>query len=434
MSETSAFVIKGLGGKKELEGEVKISGAKNAALKALAASLLFEGEVVLKNVPVIEDIKRIAELIESLGVSIVKSKKESVYTINVPKKVDTALCPNISKKIRASVVLTGPLLAREGKVVFPHPGGCLIGERPIDFFLEGFKKMGATIVLTDKAYEVTAPNGGLKGVTHFLRTPSVTVTETLMMAGVRAVGETVIKNAALEPEIGHLAEYLNACGARITGMGTPTLKIKGVTKVLKAKKVVYTTPADRIEAGSYIILAALAAKDVTIKGCNPDHFGALIETLRYSGVQMTIGKSSVRITCKGQEENKQFKSVAIKTLGYPGFPTDLQSLMTVFLTQTKGLVLVHETIWEGRFGYVESLQSMGANISVMDPHRVMVKGPKQLHGKNMEGPDMRAGLAFIIAAIVAKGTSKITNTYIIERGYELVDKKLAGLGVSIERV
>lgn len=425
------FLIKGLAGAKTLKGTVKVSGAKNAALKAMAASLLFKDEVTLRNVPGIEDIKRIADLLSDLGLD-VNTKGKNTYILTPTKEISYRLNPDISKRIRSSIVLTGPLLARLGKVAFPHPGGCVIGERPIDLFIEGYKKMGAKVRVVRDEYIIEAPDGKLVGTELYLRNTSVTATETFMMAGVLAKGTTVIKNAALEPEIVHLAEYLNTCGARITGMGTPTITIRGGA-LLRSQKKAYVTMPDRIEAGSFIILAALAGKDVRIEKCNIENIQSLLETLKLSGVNIETGRDWVRVrSTKGKKG--VCKAVHIKTHEYPGFPTDLQAPMTVFLTQAEGESLVFETIFEGRLNYTESLVRMHADITMMDPHRILVKGPKQLHGKTLESPDLRAGLAFVIAAIIAKGGSVVHNVYNIYRGYENIEERLQSLGVDIQLV
>lgn len=431
-SNSDYFVVQGLGGKKKLSGNIKVNGAKNAVLKMLAGSLLFKDEVVLKNVPAIEDVRRVADLLEHIGVGVKRDEKKKIYTLDLSSKISPELCPDISKRIRASVVLTGPLLARLGEVYFPHPGGCVIGERPIDLFLDGFEKMGATVEEKNDMYHIKATNKKLQGAILYLRHPSVTVTETFMMAAVLAKGKTVIKNAALEPEIEHLAEYLNSCGAKITGAGTPTITIQG-TKLLSGKNNAYITPPDRIEAGSFVLLAALAGKDVTITHCEPNHLESLIEVLRVAGVTCTLGKSTIRIQNDGKKANEQFTGVNIKTLGYPGFPTDLQAPFTVFLTQSTGESLVFETIFEGRLNYTETLTAMGARITMMDPHRILVKGPAKLRGRKLESPDLRAGLAFVLAGIIAGGESVIHNVYNIDRGYERIEERLVDLGVCIER-
>jgi UDP-N-acetylglucosamine 1-carboxyvinyltransferase len=430
MDGKDIFKIKGLSGKRTLEGTIPVSGAKNAALKIMAASLLFSDELVMKNVPDIEDIRRVAELLRDIGFR-VQQRQTNTYAIEPQTSIKTSLASDIAKKIRSSMVLTAPLLARCGKVTFPHPGGCVIGARPIDFFLESFERMGATVKEGHDTYVVETKNGKLQGASLFLPVPSVTVTETMLMAGVLAKGTTVIKNAAMEPEIAYLAEFLNSCGAKIQGAGTSTIVIKGVGK-LKARGNIYTTMPDRIEAGSFLVLAALAGKDVTISKCNPAHLEAVTDFLTRCNVEIEIKKSSLRVVASDQRR-KMFTARNIKTHEYPGFPTDLQAPMTVFLTQAQGESMVHETIFEGRLAYAESLEAMGADITPMDPHRMLIRGKRKLHGKKLESPDLRAGLAFVIAAIIAKGESTVHNVYNIDRGYEAVEKRLQAIGVSIVR-
>lgn len=424
------FLIKGLGGKKRLKGVVVVGGAKNAALKLMTGAVLFKDKVELKNMPEIEDVKRMADLLEDMNIS-VERKKRHTYLITPTSKCKTKFSAEISKHIRASIVLTGPVLARFGKVSFPHPGGCVIGKRPVDLFVDGFKKMGADVKIRNGSYIIEATGGKLVGAAIFLKNQSVTAAETFMMAGVLAKGETVIKNAPVEPEIEHLANFLIAGGAKIKGVGTTTLTIKGGS-LLSANNKAHTIMPDRIEAGSFLILGALAARELEIKKCNPEHLEALLETLKYSGVKMKIGKDSIKVF--NNASRAKLKSVDIKTHEYPGFPTDLQAPMTVFLTQTNGESMVFETIFEGRLNYTESLVGMNADIVMMDPHRVMVKGPSHLHGKTLESPDLRAGLAFVIAAIIASGDSIIYNVYNIDRGYENIEGRLRDIGVEIERV
>ncbi|MCK5591754.1 MAG: UDP-N-acetylglucosamine 1-carboxyvinyltransferase [Candidatus Pacebacteria bacterium] len=426
------FLIKGLAGQRTLKGEIPVGGAKNAALKMVAATLLFKDDIELKNVPNIEDIKKIIELVEDIGFGVTSSGENS-YVISPKERISTVLSPEIAGKIRSSVVLTGPLLARTGRVVFPHPGGCVIGARPIDFFLKSYEQMGAKVKETKDKYIIEAKDGKLVGAKIFLPIPSVTVTETIMMTGILAKGVTTIRNAALEPEIEYLAKFLNKCGANIQGAGTPTIIIRG-GPLLKAGGLSYVTMPDRIEAGSFLVLAALAAEDVSVTKCNPDHLEAIIDVLRQTGVKIDVGKDSVRVTYNNKNKKKEFKSVNIKTHEYPGFPTDLQAPMTVFLTQATGESLVHETIFEGRLSYAESLERMGADITPMDPHRMLVRGLTPLRGKKLESPDLRAGLAFVLAAIVAKGDSAVHNVYNIDRGYESVEKRLQKIGVDISRV
>ena len=428
MLEGEIFVINGLGGERKLNGSVAVNGAKNAALQAFAFCLLFKDEVILKNVPEIEDVKNMAEILLQLGVQITRRSK-GVYAVNVQKNISTELAREISKKFRASIVLTGPILARFGEVSFPHPGGCVIGSRPIDIFLNGFKKLGAKITEDGSMYQISSGGKKLSGTKLFLRIPSVTGTQTLMMAAVLAKGKTVIKNAPLEPETRHLAEFLNSCGAKIKGAGTSTIEIIG-TGLLSAKGRVFTTPPDRIEAGSFLILGALAAERLEIKKCDPRDFESLIETLWHCGVNIKVSKSTVIVSGK---KGDSWKSVDIKTLGYPGFPTDLQAPMVVFLTQATGEALVFETIFEGRLNFVNELIRMGADIRLWDPHRATVKGPSILRGREVESPDIRAGLAFIIAAVIANGESIIHNIHYIDRGYEEIERRLQKIGVDIRR-
>jgi len=424
------FVINGLGGTgRKLNGTIKVNGAKNAALQAFAFCLLFKDEVTLTNVPEIEDVKNMVSILETLGVLVTK-KKRGVYAVKVPKKVKTNLPEEISKKFRASIVLIGPILARLGSVTFPHPGGCVIGARPIDIFLHSFSLLGARIKKDENGNHLSTDGKKLKGTKIFLRLPSVTAAQTLIMAAVLARGKTIIKNAPLEPETKSLADFLNSCGAKINGAGTSTIEIIG-TSLLRARGKSYKTPPDRIEAGSFLILGAVAAEKLEIKNCNPEGFESLIETLKYSGVKIEIFKNSVVVCGKN---DGGYKSIDIKTHEYPGFPTDLQAPMVVFLTQTYGEATVFETVFEGRLNFVSELTRMGADIKLWDQHRATVRGPSMLRGREVESPDIRAGLAFVIAAIVAEGQSVIHNVYYVDRGYERIEKRLSRIGVDIERI
>ncbi len=424
---SDALIIKGFGGERKLHGTVSITGAKNSALKAIASTVLFRDTVTLTNIPEISDVECILDLLKDMGAEVVRIKK-SAYTVEIPKGFSTDLSPAIAKRLRASVVVTGPILARYGKVSFPHPGGCLIGSRPLDLFVTNFEKMGAKVTMKDNTYVVEA-KGGLRGAELFLKNQSVTVTETFMMAGVLAKGITTIKNSAMEPEIQDLAEFLNKCGAKISGAGTPTITIKG-GKLLSGKGHPYKTMPDRIDAGSFLILGALTARELHITNCNPAHLESPIEMLRSAGVSIETKKNEIIVRAP-----VHLKAVDIKTHEYPGFPTDLQAPMTVFLTQAEGESKVFETIFEGRLNFTESLAGMGASITMMDPHRVLVRGKTELHGRKLTSPDLRAGLAFVIASVVAKGESVIHNVdTTIDRGYEQVDERLRAIGVEVERV
>lgn len=425
------FLVRGLSGKKKLKGSIAVGGAKNAALKLLATTILFKGPVVLNNLPDIEDVRRMTEILSDLGASVERLGKHS-YRINTDTLNKNEVDQNMGRRMRASIVLTGPLLARFGEVTLPHPGGDVIGSRPIDLFLSGFKSMGASVEWRGERYRIHTPKKKkLRGASIFSALQTVTVTETLLMAGVLAEGKSVLKNAAMEPEIKELADFLSAGGAKISGAGTPTISVEG-GGLLKAEKAWSVMP-DRIEAGSFLILGALAAENLEITDCLPEHLESVLNLLRLSGVPMKIKKNSIFISGNDSRVGS-FQAINVKTHEYPGFPTDLQAPMVVFLTQAKGESLVFETIFEGRLAYTADLVSMGADIKMWDPHRVMVKGPTPLRGRELEGPDIRAGLAFLIAALVAKGESVLNSVYHIDRGYESIEKRLALLGAKVERV
>lgn len=430
MTTKEIFKINGLNGKKILSGTIDIGGAKNAVLQAFASTILFKDEVVLKNVPEIEDVTRMIDLLIYLGANVSRLKKDS-YSIKFSKNINNKISEDISKKLRASIVLTGPLLSRTGFVEFPHPGGCVIGARPIDLFVDGFNKLSAEVEFDNGNYKIKSKYGKLKGAEIFMKNQSVTGTQTLMMAGVLAKGKTTIKNCALEPETKHLAEFLNLCGAKIKGAGTSTIEIIG-TGLLSARGLSYNTPPDRIEAGSFLILGSLCASDLLIRKSNPLWVESLTENLRSAGVGIDISREGMRIKNK-KNPNSFFKSVNLKTHEYPGFPTDLQAPMVVFLTQSSGESFVFETIFEGRLNYAEDLRRMGADIKVWDSHRATIKGSTKLKGIKMESPDIRAGLAFIIAAILAEGESEIGNVYYVDRGYQAIEKRLVDIGVNIVR-
>lgn len=421
----SKFIVEGLAGKKLLQGSIPVKGAKNAILKSLAATILFEDEVRLKNVPEIEDVSRMGEILVGLGAEF-KKESEGVYAVSTKNVTKYDLDDAIARRLRASIVFSGPLLARFGRVSFPHPGGDLIGPRPINLFLDGFKKMGATIELADDRYTVSTQNG-LTGAEIFFLFMSVTATETLMMAAVGAKGKTVLKNAAMEPEIVELAAFLTECGARITGAGTPTIEIEG-TGMLKANGRSWYTVPDRIEAGTFLLLGALAAKELTITDCVPAHAEMLIELLRESGT--SIETTATTITVKG---NGHPRALTVRTHEYPGFATDMQPPMVVYLTQAEGESTLFETIWGGRLNYTKDLVRMGAKIDLLNPQQLSIQGPSALVGATLESPDIRAGLAFLMSATIAAGTSTISHVYHIDRGYERIEKRLQALGLNIKR-
>ena len=408
-------------GGKKLKGAIEVKGAKNAALKIFAASILTSGTVKMKNVPEVEDISRISELLKDLGVQVLHPK-HSEYHITARKIKTSTINPEIAKKLRASVVLTASLLARTGSVKFPHPGGCVIGERPIDVFLDGYKALGAEINYRKELYEI---KGKLIGAKFIFKNISVTGTEAMIMASSLAKGKTILKNCACEPEIESLANFLNSCGAKIRGAGTPFITIEGVGKLKGGE---YKTIPDRIEAGTFAILAAATKSNILIKNCEPEHLDSLWNTLKSAGVKLKISKNSVGVI------SSRLKTFDIKTHEYPGFTTDLQAPVCVLLTQAEGQGLVHETIFESRLFWLDDLKRMGANVLMHDPHRISIQGPTKLRAREIESPDLRAGMAYLIATLCSKGKSTINNIYQIDRGYEKIEERLRKIGADIKRI
>jgi len=305
-----------------------------------------------------------------------------------------------------------------------YPGGCVIGKRPIDMFLDGFQKFGAKVKWENDHFRISAKR--LKGAKIFFPKITVTGTETMMMAAVLAEGETILENAAMEPEIPTLADFLNRCGAKISGAGTPTMKIMGVKKIKGGKLKLIP---DRIETGTFAILAALAGGKIEIKNCNPQHIRALLVNLEKAGVKIKEGKNE--LTVWGA---KNMKPVNIMTHEYPGFATDLQPPFTLLASQMKGTSLIHDSIFDGRLMFTDILNLMGANIVMNDPHRVTVNGPTKLHGRKIASPDLRAGITLVLAGLIAEGKTKIENIYQIDRGYEKIEERLKKLGANIRRV
>lgn len=410
-----------IGGKK-LNGEIEVKGAKNAALKAVAASLLSKEKWIITNFPFIEDTNRILEMIEDLGAEVVRKNNRVEIQAKKIKKIN--LDENLTKKLRASIIVAGPLLARMGEVRMFHPGGCVIGKRPIDMFLDGFQKLGANIKWQDDHFRISAKK--ITGAKIFFPKVTVTGTETMMLTSVLADGETIIENAAMEPEIPMLADFLNKCGAKITGAGTPTIRIKGVRKISGGKLALIP---DRIETGTFAILAALAGGKIKITKCNPDHIRAFLINLEKAGVKFEEKKNQLVVW-----GGKKLKPVNLFTHEYPGFATDLQPPFTLLMTQAKGSSLIHDSIFEGRLMFTDILNIMGAHVIMNDPHRVTVNGPTRLQGRKIASPDLRAGITLVIAGLIAKGKTKIENVYQIDRGYESIEERLRMLGADIRRV
>lgn len=412
-------------GGNELSGEIAVKGAKNSALKIIPASLLSEDEITITNLPQIEDIDKSLRLVESLGAKVVYDSD----SVKITPKIDKIeLSSDLAKKFRASIMFVGPILARYGEVKFSHPGGCVIGagSRPIDLFLEGFAGFGAQIDYSEEGGYYHLKSEKLKGFDYFFSKISVTATEAIMMTAVLARGKTKLKNCAMEPEIKALADYLNSRGAKISGAGTPTIEIEGVDKITAGD---FRVIPDRIETGSLAILAAATKSELTITQCNPEHIESLLNIFDKIGIKYEVGDDWLRVL-----KVNNFLPYSIKTHEYPGFPTDLQSPYTILMTQAQGTSLIHETIYDRRLFYVDMLTQMGADITICDPHRVVVNGPAELHGKKLISPDLRAGMAMIIAGLIAKGETEIDNIYQIDRGYEKIDERLNKLGAKIKRI
>ena len=414
------FLIKG---QKPLNGEIQVKGAKNAALKVFIASLLTDKEWEISNVPEIEDISREIEILKDLGVKVEKEASGD-YKVQAKDIKKVELDSNLTQKIRTSIVLAGPILARFGEIKLSYPGGCLIGKRPIDLFLDGLLALGAE--LKEAGDEIWLKTKGLKGNVFVFPQISVTATECLIMAATLAKGRTLLKNAAMEPEIVSLTEFLNNCGAKIKGAGTPTIEIEGVSGLTEGK---YKTIPDRIETGTFAILGAVTGSQIKIVNCEPKHLEVLWSILKKIGVDFELGEDYVLVKPTGS-----LKAMNVVTHEYPGFPTDLQPPLAVLLSQAEGLSMIRETVFEGRLFYTDILNQMGANIIMCDPHRIVVQGPSQLYGKKIVSPDIRAGISLLLAALIAKGESVVENVQQIDRGYEKIEERLQKLGADIKRV
>ena len=410
-----------------LRGEVQISGAKNAVLPLMAAALLSEEECVIRDVPDLRDVSLMREILSSLG-SQIEEIDENVLSIHTRDILSTEADFELVNKMRASILVMGPLLARKGRAVIPMPGGCAIGARPIDLHLKGFEALGAQIVKNDEAGFVEAVAGpqGLIGETIYLYFPSVGATENIMMAAVLADGTTYIENAAEEPEIVDLANFLNKMGAKIKGAGTDTIKIEGVEGLGGAK---HTVIPDRIEAATFMLAAAITRGAVHICNAVPDHLKPVIAKLRECGVRIEVGDDDLIV--RG-DLGPQY-ATDIKTLPYPGFPTDIQSPFMAYLTTVEGSSTVIETVFENIFMHVAQLGKMGAIIETAG-NKANVRGNAKLRGCHVMATDLRAGAALVLAGLAAEGTTEISEIYHIERGYEKFIEKFNSLGAHITRV
>ena len=411
-------------GGNRLVGTVKISGAKNAVLPLIAATLLGTSPSILEQVPNLEDVHTFAEVLKHLGVAVQYNKAEHMLFVD-STNISTCEAPyEFVRKMRASFLVMGPLLARCGHSRISLPGGCAIGTRPIDLHLKGFEALGAKIDIGHGYIEATAPNG-LTGARIYLDFPSVGATENIMMAASMAKGQTILENAAHEPEIVDLANFLNTMGAKIKGAGTDIIKIEGVSE-LTGKT--YEVIPDRIEAGTFMVAAAMTGGDLYVENALPEHLKPVIAKLKEAGVTIEEDTNGIRV-----KSNGILKAVDIKTLPYPGFPTDMQAQFMAMTTVSQGTSVVSETVFENRFMHVDELKRMGANIKI-DGRSAVVEGVAILTGCEVKATDLRAGAALVLAALVARGETEVGYLYHIDRGYDDLVTKLCGIGADIKRV
>lgn len=409
-------------GNKTLKGEVSISGAKNAALPLLAASILASGESRFAGVPYLRDVVTMGKLLATMGC---KFDYDDGTAVIDSSSINYFEAPyELVKTMRASVLVLGPLVARYGKARVSLPGGCAIGARPINLHLMGLEKMGAKIRL-EGGYVIAKANL-LKGASLFFDTVTVTGTENLMMAAVLAKGTTILENAAREPEVVDLANCLNSMGARIRGAGESVIEIEGVDTLNPVKR--YTVIPDRIEAGTFMAIAGICGSDLLLNNCRSDHMDAVIMKLKDTGVTFKDTKKGLRVKGPGQPV-----SADLKTIPYPGFPTDMQAQFMAMMTVGRGTSVIKETIFENRFMHVAELKRMGADISI-EGGAAAVRGVEQLKGAPVMATDLRASASLVVAALRAKGETRISRIYHLDRGYEKMDEKLRKIGADIYRV
>jgi len=408
-------------GGRPLKGEVRISGSKNAALPILVSSLLTDGWNTYSNVPDLRDIQSITLLLETLGAR--TETENNTVRINAGGLDNHEAPYDLVRKMRASILVLGPLVARLKKARVSLPGGCAIGARPINLHLKGLSALGASIELKHGYVEASADR--LRGNEIYFDFPTVTGTENLMMAAVLADGVTVLGNAACEPEIVALADVLNKMGADIQGAGSSVITIKGVSSL---QPVSVSVIPDRIETGTFMIAAALTKGDITLVGCEPNHLEAVIHKLRRTGAGIELKEKSVYVT--GPDT---INSIDVKTLPYPGFPTDLQAQFMVLMSVARGLSIISETVFENRFIHVSELKRIGADITISGNNAV-IKGVSALSGAPVMATDLRASASLILAGLAARGKTEVSRVYHLDRGYEAIEKKFAGVGAAIKRV
>ena len=403
-----------------LRGTVKVSGAKNAVLPIITAALLSDGTCTLQDIPNLADVATICRVIEGLGARVSRSEKE--ITISIPDLKEVEAPYEYVRLMRASFLVMGPLLARAGRAVIPLPGGCAIGTRPIDLHLKGFKALGAKIIYGHGCIE--AVSGGLTGGRIYLDFPSVGATENLIMAASLAKGNSIIENAAEEPEIVDLVNFLNAMGARIKGAGTKIIRVEGVPSLGGA---IHTVIPDRIEAGSFLTAVAVTGGDILVDNVICDHLKPVTAKLREAGARVEENENSIRVS-----SDRGLQPVDIKTMPYPGFPTDMQAQLMAVLCLAKGTSMVTETVFENRFMHVNELKRMGARIKI-EGRTAVVQGVPRLTGAPVKATDLRAGAALVLAGLAAEGCTEIGNVFHVDRGYDRLEEKLRGLGADIQR-
>ena len=406
-----------------LVGEITVEGAKNSALKLMAASLLISGVTTLANVPNIADVFVMAEMLAALGV-VIQSPGPHTLTLDASHLTSYHAPYEVVAKMRASTAVLGPLVARMGKASVALPGGCNIGSRKIDMHIAGLEALGSVCRIEHGYIEAQTPNG-LRAAEVTLDFPSVGATENLIMAAVLAQGTTIISNAAREPEIGDLIDFLNEAGASIEGKGQSTLTITGVERL---SAVSHRVIGDRIEAGTFIVAACVAGGPLTIRGFDPKHLSIVLDKLEHTGASIKRFEDGVTA-----DKPKTIKPVDIQTLPYPGFPTDMQAQMMAYLTQAEGSSIVTENVFENRFMFADEIGRMGADIRI-EGHYAMVRGNARLSAAPVVAPDLRGGAALVIAGLVAEGTTEVNNIYHIDRGYEDFCGKLQKVGADIERL
>ena len=406
-----------------LEGEVRISGAKNAALPILAATLLAEGTVSVGNVPHLQDVTTMIELLGRMGVSVTIDDKMRVEVDSGTIR-DHVAPYELVRTMRASILVLGPLLARFGKADVSLPGGCAIGARPVNIHVDGLQQLGADIVI-ENGY-IRARASRLRGARLVLETVTVTGTENLLMAAALAEGETVIENAAREPEVVDLADFLNALGAKIRGAGTDTIVIQGVERLTGAS---YDVLPDRIETGTYLVAGAITGGRVRVKGTRPDHLDAVVAKLREAGAKIEVGDSWISLDMGGRRP----RAVDIRTAPYPAFPTDMQAQFAALNTVAEGVGAVTETIFENRFMHMLEMRRLGADIRI-EGSTAIIRGVPKLTAAPVMATDLRASASLVLAGLIAQGATEIHRIYHIDRGYECIEEKLEQLGARIKRM